>query len=197
MSIRWVHLQATDGSCSAAARSIAAAAAGGRSAARIAARLLLALAMVGLTLSLGSCAGSSSAESSAAVRVDWRMLAGLDVPTGNVPADLAAVLGRSVRLPGYVVPLEDDARDVSEFLLVPSFGACIHTPPPLPNQMVYVVMEPGRDVDVDWWGFDPIWIEGILEITDEDSPYGAVAFSMRGTDALTWGEGWDGKDVWR
>lgn len=50
-----------------------------------------------------------------------------------------ALDGQYVKLPGYVVPLESDEGGVlSEFLLVPYFGACIHVPPPPPNQIVYV-----------------------------------------------------------
>lgn len=46
--------------------------------------------------------------------------------------------GESVRLPGYVLPLEVSAGQVREFLLVPFVGACIHVPPPPSNQMVFV-----------------------------------------------------------
>ena len=49
--------------------------------------------------------------------------------------------GATVRLPGFIIPL-DARRDgvLDEFLLVPYFGACIHVPPPPPNQLVYVRM---------------------------------------------------------
>jgi hypothetical protein len=43
-----------------------------------------------------------------------------------------------VRLRGYAVPVGVGWGGTDEFLLVPSFGACIHTPPPPPNQIVYV-----------------------------------------------------------
>lgn len=46
--------------------------------------------------------------------------------------------GRLVKLPGYVLPLELGKKGVREFLLVPYIGACIHVPPPPPNQIVYV-----------------------------------------------------------
>jgi hypothetical protein len=46
--------------------------------------------------------------------------------------------GQTVRLPGFIVPLEGDEKTVSEFLLVPYFGACIHVPPPPSNQIVHV-----------------------------------------------------------
>ena len=46
--------------------------------------------------------------------------------------------GKLVQLPGFIVPLEMDEDRVLSFLLVPYFGACIHTPPPPSNQIVYV-----------------------------------------------------------
>ena len=49
-----------------------------------------------------------------------------------------AVDGKTIRIPGYVLPLEFSGTKVTEFLLVPWVGACIHTPPPEPNQIVYV-----------------------------------------------------------
>ncbi|MEQ1802652.1 MAG: DUF3299 domain-containing protein [Gammaproteobacteria bacterium] len=50
--------------------------------------------------------------------------------------------GQFVKLPGYIVPLESDAGGMlDEFLLVPYYGACIHVPPPPPNQIVYVKLK--------------------------------------------------------
>ena len=54
------------------------------------------------------------------------------------PSVVASLNGRRVRLSGYVVPLKHKGRRVSEFLLVPYVGACIHVPPPPQNQIVYV-----------------------------------------------------------
>ena len=46
-----------------------------------------------------------------------------------------AMEGAAIRVPGYVVPLEKDKAGLREFLLVPYFGACIHTPaPPRPTR---------------------------------------------------------------
>jgi hypothetical protein len=68
--------------------------------------------------------------------------------------------GAKVRLPGFIVPLqtEGDGR-VTEFFLVPYFGACIHVPPPPPNQIVLVRYGKGFPMqDL----YAPIWIEGTL-----------------------------------
>jgi hypothetical protein len=50
--------------------------------------------------------------------------------------------GQRVRIPGYLLPLEISGTKVTEFLLVPYFGACIHTPPPPPNQIIHVKIVP-------------------------------------------------------
>src|SRR5688572_17334443 len=109
---------------------------------------------------------------------DWRILAGLNSDTGEMSATLKELDGKRVKVPGYMVPLDDSARGVSEYILVPYYGACIHTPPPPPNQMVYVTMAAGRRVEVNLW--EPIWIEGNLHVSEVDSPYGAVAHQLSG-----------------
>ena len=54
-----------------------------------------------------------------------------------------ALDGQTVRMPGFILPTEFDGTAVTGFLLVPYFGACIHVPPPPPNQMVFVTYEKG------------------------------------------------------
>ncbi len=66
--------------------------------------------------------------------------------------------GQYVKLPGYVVPLESDEGGLlDEFLLVPYFGACIHVPPPPPNQIVYVKLKKPFNLRS---MADPYWITG-------------------------------------
>lgn len=69
------------------------------------------------------------------------------------------ILGRSIRLPGYVVPLAFDDQAVTEFLFVPVAGACVHTPTPAPNQIVHVSYPEGIAFSSI---FDAFWIEGEL-----------------------------------
>ena len=68
--------------------------------------------------------------------------------------------GTKVQLAGFVAPLTYDDDIVTEFLLVPYFGACIHVPPPPPNQIVHAVLE-------ETWKmrglYEPVWITGRLE----------------------------------
>jgi len=71
--------------------------------------------------------------------------------------------GKQVRIPGYLLPLVYDGKTVTEFLLVPWVGACIHTPAPPPNQIVYVTLEQPFEVRSQ---FEPVWVTGALMIDD-------------------------------
>ena len=49
-----------------------------------------------------------------------------------------SVVGKGVRLTGYVVPLKTSGNRATEFILVPSIDFCSHGTPPPPNQTVIV-----------------------------------------------------------
>ncbi|MBK9130893.1 MAG: DUF3299 domain-containing protein [Gammaproteobacteria bacterium] len=90
-----------------------------------------------------------------------------------------ALNGQSVKLPGFVVPLEGDGRVVNEFLLVPYYGACIHVPPPPANQIVYVRAQ-GRNVQVRRL-FDTVWVTGVMKVEHASSELGEAGYTL---DAL-------------
>ena len=73
------------------------------------------------------------------------------------------MLGRPIKIPGYAVPIEGDGGFdfISEFLLVPVFGMCIHVPPPPPNQVILVKMKEPVPFEM---LLDAIWINGVLEV---------------------------------
>jgi hypothetical protein len=110
--------------------------------------------------------------------IDWRLLGQLDYVSG-VPTDtLRRLDGKRVRIPGFIVPLDDADEQGAEFLLVPYYGACVHTPPPPPNQMAFVSMSDGKQVKLGL--FDAIWMEGTLRIVNYESPYGSVGYTIEG-----------------
>ncbi len=87
-----------------------------------------------------------------------------------------ALDGQQVKLPGYIVPLDvtEEGR-VTEFLLVPYFGACIHVPPPPSNQIVHVTSELGVLMDA---LYQPFWIEGPLKVGSHSSEMGTAGYQM-------------------
>lgn len=113
-----------------------------------------------------------------AVPIDWRLLGQLDLDNGTAPDSLKRLDGQRVRIPGFIVPLDDSQDEGAEFLLVPYYGACVHTPPPPANQMAFVTMTGNRSVKLAL--FDAVWMEGTLRIVNYDSPYGSVGFTIEG-----------------
>lgn len=74
---------------------------------------------------------------------------------------VAGLEGAFVRMPGYALPLKHVETGVKEFLLVPYVGACIHSPPPPPNQMVFVQLDESYVVEN---LYEPVWITGHLRV---------------------------------
>ena len=86
--------------------------------------------------------------------------------------------GENVRLPGFVVPLDFEGTEISEFLLVPYFGACIHVPPPPSNQIVYVktvAAYPLKEL------FDPVWVTGLLSTQAHLNDVGDAGYTIQAT----------------
>lgn len=96
-----------------------------------------------------------------------------DLPNAPVVKSLD---GQSVRLPGYIVPLEvNEAGRTTDFLLVPYFGACIHVPPPPSNQIVHVTSEVGVKLDE---LYQPYWIEGAMQVKPSTSELADAGYQM-------------------
>lgn len=83
---------------------------------------------------------------------------------------------KSIRLPGFVVPVEyNDDQVITEFFLVPYFGACIHVPPPPPNQIIYVKYPQGLELTA---LYDPFWIEGTMKTQIIQNDIALSAYSI-------------------
>lgn len=108
------------------------------------------------------------------IEVDWRLLNQMDYVTNTATTELKELEGKRVKIPGFMVPLDDNQLKVTEFLLVPTPQACIHVPPPPPNQMVYVKMAKGTESKVG----APIWVYGEFKISTKRSQYGEVSFEV-------------------
>ncbi|CAH0532536.1 hypothetical protein VST7929_00366 [Vibrio stylophorae] len=93
--------------------------------------------------------------------------------------------GSEVKIPGFVIPLEGDDQVVTEFLLVPYFGACIHVPPPPPNQIVYVKFAKGAPLQELW---DVVYVTGILKTEHISSELAEVAYILEGNAVLPYDE---------
>ena len=95
------------------------------------------------------------------------------IGTFNVEQEL---IGQTIRMPGFILPLDaQPGGEIGEFLLVPYFGACVHTPPPPPNQIVHVVTESPITVEQVW---SPVWVWGELTSERVMNELGDAAYTL-------------------
>ncbi len=81
----------------------------------------------------------------------------------------------AVKIPGFMLPLEFDGMMVSEFLLVPYFGACIHTPPPPANQIIRGSLAESYELED---MTRPVWVSGKLKTGRVTSKLGEAGYVM-------------------
>lgn len=92
----------------------------------------------------------------------------------NAPVD-ASVNNKRVRIPGFVVPLDGDRDEISEFLLVPYFGACIHVPPPPSNQVIHVTTKaPLKKTRT----MDAVWVQGNITTGKVETGMGSAGYKL-------------------
>lgn len=90
---------------------------------------------------------------------------------------VAAMDGQQIQLGGYPVPLETDAQGrYTSFFLVPWPGACIHVPPPPPNQIILVDYPNGVAIDDI---YQPLWLSGLLQVEQTSNALADASYRMR------------------
>lgn len=98
---------------------------------------------------------------------------------GGLPSDAVVpeLDGKRVRIPAFVVPLDGDNESLTEMLLVPYFGACVHVPAPPPNQIIYI--ESDKAVDVSKLDlYDPVWAVGTLRTESTQHEIAQIGYRM-------------------
>lgn len=90
----------------------------------------------------------------------WDLYTQMQAEFNNAPVN-GLIDGTMVKLPGFIAPLEYTDGLITEFLLVPYFGACIHVPAPPANQTVLVKTAEGQGI-ASRDSYSPVWIMGKL-----------------------------------
>lgn len=90
--------------------------------------------------------------------------------------------GQHIRLPGFIVPLDFNGEQrTTHFFIVPYFGACIHLPPPPPNQIIYGEYPGGVEIaDI----YNAYWVTGTLHttLTKNDTATSAYSLTVTGIE---------------
>jgi hypothetical protein len=118
----------------------------------------------------------------------WDQMSRIDPQTLRPQAALETKLRQPVRIPGFVVPLELEDRRTTEFLLVPTAGACYHVPPPPPENMILVTM---RNGDLPRREEGPVWVYGLVEFVSNTTNWGRVGYAMHAQGSIPYEGGYD------
>ena len=82
---------------------------------------------------------------------------------GNIPDDVKSLGGHTVRLRGYMIPM-DQAENITQFALVPSLFACCFGQPPQVQHTVVAHCPEGKAVS---YFADEITVEGKLKVDEK------------------------------
>jgi len=104
----------------------------------------------------------------------------IELPKTELAPIVKSLDEQKIKLPGYIIPIKFNAGSVSEFLLVPYVGACVHTPPPPENQIVYVSLKKPM-VTTDMWA--PVWVSGVMKAQLSMTKLATAGYHM--TEAAT------------
>ncbi len=85
---------------------------------------------------------------------------------------------KDVKISGFILPLQFNGTKVTQFLLVPFVGACVHVPPPPANQLVLVEVPGGYATSGLW---EPVSVTGVLAVSGISTELAQVGYSLKAT----------------
>jgi len=88
-----------------------------------------------------------------------------------------SIADKYISLAGFIAPLSQQQGKVTEFLLVPYFGACIHVPPPPVNQTVYIKAAEGQGIPYEE-AYMPYSITGKMQLQKNNTDIGNAGYSI-------------------
>lgn len=88
--------------------------------------------------------------------------------------------GAYIKMPGFIIPIELLSSGVNSFVLVPYIGACLHTPPPPPNQLVFVTTDTPWPND-DLW--EAVWVTGQMQHEVQSTEVAETGYALK-ADAM-------------
>ncbi len=113
-----------------------------------------------------------------------KALAHLREAWANSPVE-PSMDGARIRIPGFIVALENAHNQITEFLLVPYFGACIHIPPPPANQIIHVF--PAKPLKK-FQTMDAVWVSGTIQTLPSDTGMGSASYRMQADEVTAYKE---------
>jgi len=108
-----------------------------------------------------------------------KMLAEFNALPANPKLD-----GQKIKIPGYVTVLEQNKGLISEFLLVPYYGACIHVPPPPLNNTLLIKPKKDQRLHLDDV-YSPVWVKGIIHTKTTKTDLAAAGYLIENAEVVS------------
>jgi hypothetical protein len=87
-----------------------------------------------------------------------------------------ALDGAYIKMPGFIIPIDFTTTGVTSFVFVPYLGACLHTPPPPPNQLVFVTTEtPWPNTNL----WDAVWVTGQMHHETQSTDVAETGYTLK------------------
>jgi uncharacterized protein len=106
----------------------------------------------------------------------WQLYQAIEEEMTNAPLN-EKLNEQWIKLPGFIAPFKHKDTLITEFLLVPYFGACIHVPPPPTNQIVFVKTAQGHGIEIDDI-FQPFWVMGQISVQRKKTDVGEAGYRI-------------------
>ena len=93
--------------------------------------------------------------------------------------------GAYIKMPGYIIPIDQSIDGVTSFVLVPYVGACLHTPPPPANQLVFVTTNKPWPSDNLW---NAVWVTGQMQHELQSTEVAETGYLLKaeGMETYVW-----------
>ena len=91
--------------------------------------------------------------------------------------------GAYIKMPGYIIPIDQSTDGVTSFVLVPYVGACLHTPPPPANQLVFVTTNKPWPSDNLW---DAVWVTGQMQHELQSTEVAETGYLLKAEEMETY-----------
>lgn len=114
----------------------------------------------------------------------WKELKTLE--DKKAPEPLKKSLSSTVKVRGFMMPLDYSAKKISEFLLMPYIPSCMHVPTPEANQIILVKMKEGQAVEA---SFYPVEVVG--DMTIQESKEFESSYEMQGESIKELGDNYE------
>jgi hypothetical protein len=112
--------------------------------------------------------------------VFFSSLLGFDLEKRVFNEEVKSLFGKTIRIPGFMIPIEIKGEAVDTFLLVQSVPTCMHYPPPGPNQSIFVTMKDKKKVPI-VMVHDAVWVTGELSYNEKSVyEFGDAVYNLAG-----------------